>query len=358
MVTRPTARARRIATQSFAKLVVVALFFVAVGAAQAIEISIGPQELIYTKSKRISTWPDGNLGPVALGNGLYEFYGANGSKPIRTIGTLTDPGSNKKSVKIEGVPKKQFDYLAGGPVYVDPTTGTKIMVYHAEVNGKKKTDFHAYLGLAVATDATGLRFRDLGTIIDANTRGPAEIGGGTFAVFDGYFNVYYKDWLADGSTAELAVARASVSDVINNALAGQGTTFNKYYNGGWTEPGLGGKSSYLETSNAANSWTAVSWNDYLNQLVMVSANGCPMAAICTWHFRQTASIFHRDRRLQLARANNSIRPSSAPAPIRLIAINRSTSITPTVKKAAGAAGKTRSLFARRSRLIRALRRQC
>jgi hypothetical protein len=275
MVTRLTARARGNASASYAKFVVAALFFVAVDAAQAIEISIGPQELIYTKSKRISTWPDGNLGPVPLGNGMYEFYGANGDNSIRTIGTLTDPGANKKSVKIEGVPKKQFDYLAGGPIYKDPTTGTKIMVYHAEVNGKKKADFHAYFGLAVATDDTGLRFRDLGTIIDANSRGPAEIGGGTFAVFDGYFNVYFKDWLADGSTAELAVARASVSDVINNALAGRGTTFNKYYNGGWTEPGLGGKSSYLETSNAANSWTSVSWNDYLNQLVMVSAQWVP-----------------------------------------------------------------------------------
>ena len=270
MVTRPTAPARRIASQTIAKSVVVALFFVAVGAAHAIEISIGPQELIYTKSKRISTWPDGNLGPIPLGNGMYDFYGAKGPKPIRTTGTLTDPGSNKKSVKITGVPKKQYDYLAGGPVYQDPTTGTRLMVYHAEVHGKKKSDFHAVLGLAVATDATGLNFRDLGMIIESQSPGRGEIGGGSFVVKDGYFNVYFKDWWADGTTSELAVARAPVSDLINNALNGQGTTFNKYYNGGWTEPGIGGKSSYRETSNAANSWMSVSYNDYLDQLVMVS----------------------------------------------------------------------------------------
>jgi hypothetical protein len=275
MVSRPTVRARRISTATIAQSVVGALFLVAVDAAHAINIAVGPQEVIYTKSKRISSWPDGSLGPVPLGNGLYDFYGATGSNSIRTTGTLTTPGSNKKSVKIEGVPKKKFDYLAGGPIYRDPTTGTRIMLYHAEVGGKKKTDFHAYLGLAVATDASGLKFRDLGTIIDANARGPAEIGGGAFAVLDGYFNVYFKDWLADGSTSELAVARASLSDVVNNALAGQGTSFNKYYNGGWTEPGLGGKSSYLETSNAANAWTSVSYNDYLDQLVMVSSQWVP-----------------------------------------------------------------------------------
>lgn len=274
MVSRPTA-ARPFTALSIAKSFAVVVLFVAADAAYAINIAVGPQELVYTKSQRISTWPDGNLGPVSLGNGQYEFYGANGSKPIRTIGTLDDPGANKKSVKINGVPKKTYDYLAGGPIYIDSATGTKLMIYHAEVHGKKKADFHAYLGLAVASDNTGLNFNDLGVFLDANTRGPAEVGGGTYAIMDGYMNVYYKDWLADGSTAELAVARASVSDVVNNALAGRGTTFNKYYNGGWTEPGLGGKSSYLETTNTANSWVSVSYNDYLDQLVMVSAQWLP-----------------------------------------------------------------------------------
>lgn len=266
------AATHRIAPISFTKSVVlVGLVFATVDVTRAIEISIGPQEVIYTKSKRISTWPDGNLGPISNGNGTYDFYGAKGSKPIKTVGTLTSPGSAKQSVKITGVPKKAFNYLSGGPVYEDPTSGARLMVYHAEVHGKKKSDFHAVLGLAVSTDPAGLIFRDLGTIIEPNSPGPAEVGGGSFAVFDNYFNVYYKDWLADGTTSELAVARAPVSDLINNALSGQGTAFTKYYNGGWSEPGRGGKSSALETANAANSWLSVSYNDYLDQVVMVSS---------------------------------------------------------------------------------------
>src|SRR5262249_12966096 len=68
-----------------------------------------------------------------------------------------------------------------------------------------------------------------------------------------------------------AVARASMVDIMTNALSGRSTSFTKYYNGGWTEPGLGGKAAYLETSNAANSWLSVSYNDYLNQVVLVSS---------------------------------------------------------------------------------------
>ncbi len=60
---------------------------------------------------------------------------------------------------------------------------------------------------------------------------------------------------------------------MSNALVGQGTSFTKYYNGGWTESGLGGKSSYLENLNPGNSWLSVSNNDYLGQLVMVSSQG-------------------------------------------------------------------------------------
>src|SRR5262249_41737244 len=42
-------------------------------------------------------------------------------------------------------------------------------------------------------------------------------------------------------------------------------------NGSWSESGLGGRASYLESANPANSWLGVSYNTYLNQLVMVSS---------------------------------------------------------------------------------------
>ena len=263
-------------------VVLIALMLAVIDGAQAVQISVGNREVIYTssqrKSKSLSTWPDGNLGVVSNGLGGYEFYGANGSKPVKTTGTLTDPGKSKKSVKITGLPKKTFNYVAGGPVYRDEATGARVMIYHAEKHGKSAKDFYSVLGMAVSTDASGLTFRDLGTIVEPNLpTGQTEVGGGSFAVLDSYFNVYYRDWFPDGSRSELAVARAPVTDLINNALGGLATPFTKYYNGSWSQPGRGGLASPLEIGNPPNSWSAVSYNDYLDGLVMVSSQWEPGA---------------------------------------------------------------------------------
>jgi hypothetical protein len=256
-------------------VVLLTAVFVDVEILHAIDFSIGAPEVVYTKSQRKSAgganWPDGSLGVVANGNGTYDFYGANASKSVMTTGTLIDPGASKKSVKITGVPKKTFSYLAGGPVFEDPYSGARLMIYHAEDGGKGKS-FYSVLGMAISTDPNGQSFRDLGVIIRPNLpSGLAEVGGGSFTVVDGYMNVYYKDWLANGSTAEVAVARAPITEVITSALMGKSTAFTKYYNGSWSEPGIGGKATYLETVNPANSWLGVSYNDYLDQYVLVSS---------------------------------------------------------------------------------------
>ncbi len=246
--------------------------FDAVGAA---EFSIGAAEVVYTKSQRKSgggsNWPDGSLGVIANGNGTYDFYGANGSKPVHTVGTLSNPGATKSSVSISGVPKSTFSYVSGGPVYQDPYSGARLMIYHAE-DGGKGNNFYAMLGMAISTDPAGKNFRDLGLIIKPTLpSGNAEVGGGSFAIVNGYMNVYYTDWTLDGNINFVSVARASMADLMNNAIAGRSTSFTKYYNGAWSESGLGGKSSYLETGNPGNSWLGVSYNEYLNKVVMVSS---------------------------------------------------------------------------------------
>ncbi len=250
-----------------------ASLLIGVEAAFAIDFNIGAAEVIYSKSQRKSAgganWPDGNFGVISNGNGTYDFYAANSTKPVMTTGTLSNPGATKQKISITGIPKKTFNYVAGGPVYEDPYSGARLMIYHAEDGGKGK-QFYSMLGMAISTD--GREFRDLGVIIRPNLpAGNAEVGGGSFAIVNGYMNVYYKDWLADGSTAEVAVARASMTDIMNNALVGRNTNFAKYYNGSWTQSGLGGKASHLENVNPANSWLSVSYNDHINQLVMVSS---------------------------------------------------------------------------------------
>ncbi|HEX5472088.1 MAG TPA: hypothetical protein VFW73_09385 [Lacipirellulaceae bacterium] len=255
--------------------VVLAVAFIEIESVYAIDFTIGAPEIVYTKSQRKSgggsSWPDGSMGVIANGDGTYDIYAPNSSKIELTTGTLLDPGNSKTKVKITGVPKKTFSYLAGGPVFEDPYSGARLMIYHAEQGGKGKS-FYSMLGMAISTDPEGKTFRDLGIIIRPNLpSGAAEVGGGSFAIVNGYMNVYYDDWMADGTLDNVAVARASMADIMTNALSGRPTAFTKYYNGSWSQPGWGGKASYLETLNPPNSWLSVSYNDYLNQVVMVSS---------------------------------------------------------------------------------------
>ncbi|MEX0611078.1 MAG: PEP-CTERM sorting domain-containing protein [Pirellulales bacterium] len=255
-----------------------ALVFVGIESAQAAPIfSVGARETIYKASQPggLKYWPDGNFGVVSNGNGTYDFYAANSSKSALVTGTLENPAQGKKKkVKIYNVPKKTYGYVAGGPVYEDEATGARFMVYHAEIH--KKGKYSSVLGLAASTDPNGQAFWDLGTIIEPNMpvgQAPwsVDVGGGSFAIHDGYFNVYYRDYMANATSSELAVARAPLADLVSNSLNGISTPFTKYYNGNWSEPGRGGKSSPLETGNPANWWSSVSYNEYLDQLVLVSS---------------------------------------------------------------------------------------
>jgi len=259
-----------------------ALSFIGVDCLHAETIfSVGAKETIYTSSQRKKkgqSWPDGNFGVLSNGDGTYDFYAANSSKIKVTAGTLDDPAAKKiGNAKIWNVPKKTYSYVAGGPVYEDEASGARLMVYHAEKHFGSR--YSVDLGLAVSFDPKGLDFFDLGPIVTPNIpvgQNPysSDLGGGTFAIKDGQFNVYFRDYLAnpqDGFSSELAVARAPLADLISNSISGRSTAFTKYYNGGWTEPGIGGRSSPLEVGNPANWWASVSYNEYLDQMVLVSS---------------------------------------------------------------------------------------
>lgn len=259
-------------------LIVVALSIGTAKSACAVNISVGSPQIIYTKSQRNAggaAWPDGSFGVISRGNGTYDFYAANSSRTTLTTGPLSNPAATKRSVSITGVPRGSFSYLAGGPVYVDPYSGARLMIYHAEKGGAGNS-FYSMLGMAVSTDPNGQVFRDLGVIIQPNRLGgQAEVGGGSFAIVNGYLNVYYSDFLNDGGWASVAVARAPMAELMSNALLGRSTAFNKYYDGNWSEPGIHGRASSLEASTPANLWLGMTYNDYLNRLMMVSAQWAP-----------------------------------------------------------------------------------
>jgi len=101
------------------------------------------------------------------------------------------------------------------------------------------------IGLAWSSDG-GDSWRYLGRIISPyGDPQPFNIEGAPYIVNNGYFHVYYIDQDINGLNG-IGVSRASMSSVIDAARAGNvGTAlWSKYFNGGWTEPGLGGRPSF------------------------------------------------------------------------------------------------------------------
>lgn len=118
------------------------------------------------------------------------------------------------------------------------------------------------IGLAWSSDG-GNNWIYLGRIISPfGDVQPFNIEGAPYIVKDGYFYVYFTDSLTGAPTPAnncaqpgdpctqtmgIGVARASVSDVIAAARAGSvGTNlWQKYYNGSFSQPGLGGQPSAI-----------------------------------------------------------------------------------------------------------------
>jgi len=116
------------------------------------------------------------------------------------------------------------------------------------------------IGLAWSTD-NGDTYTYLGDIL--SPYGDPDMGGGfmqgvPYFIKDGYFYVYYIDNYTGSSG--ISVARAPVSSVITAAKAGNTGTnlWHKYYNGTWTESGLGGNAAKLNINGITHSNAAYS----------------------------------------------------------------------------------------------------
>ena len=177
--------------------------------------------------------------------------------------------------------KKNYNYAAGGQIFSIPNTEHNIMFYHSERHREQdSTRFYSTIGLAMNYGGVS-DFSDIGEIIqshktykDQNSPDVVELMGGAFAVYDGYVYVFFKDYIGSGyeDQINLAVARATIKDLINFANKGEAAKFNKYYKGLFSEDGIGGKASPLELSNQYVGWISVSYNTYIDAFIMVGVN--------------------------------------------------------------------------------------
>ena len=240
------------------------------GAQQNSIASVGPPEPILVSERKPYSWPDGTMGLLRETDGKsYRFFAASAGFPLMTKGSLDDPIRDEiHELKIEGAPAR-YQYFAGGPIYKSDRSGLLLMFYHAEIYTSPPDwlPFYSELGLARSMDG-GMTWKDLGRIITPHASVTSEyfqishrawdVGWGAYAIVGEYFYLYFKDLLHAGDQfrpVNLAVARAKIEDVLDAAKKGSDVArWEKFYQGSWAEPGIGGRSSPL-TENDRESFT-------------------------------------------------------------------------------------------------------
>ena len=170
-----------------------------------------------------------------------------------------------------------------GPVWLeavwrDPANGTLYGWYHQEPSDVSCLTAPV-IGAAVSFD-DGLSWEDRGYVLEngypidcAYDNGYFVGGNGDFSVVVGprseYFYFVFTNYAGPLNEQGVAVARSRLAD------RGQPGTVVKYYRGGWTEPGIGGRATSILPS--ATGWKgpqvnsfwgpSVHWNGYLNLYV-------------------------------------------------------------------------------------------
>jgi hypothetical protein len=159
--------------------------------------------------------------------------------------------------------------------------------YHHEQNVCDGTLAVPKIGAMISTDG-GDSFRDLGIImespytIDCNARNGFFAGGhGDFSVMldatRQYFYIYFGNYSGPLSSQGIGVARMAFADRRNPV----GRVF-KYYQTGWSEPGVKGRvtavipaAEYWSSEAADAFWgPSIHWNTYLRQYVMLMNRTC------------------------------------------------------------------------------------
>ena len=181
-------------------------------------------------------------------------------------------------------------WISGG--YVDPVTGTWYGTVHTEFNyvtaGGIESHFRS-VGVASSTNK-GYSWNYMGDILTSPN--PVSTGAYGTAAYDfgvgdetivvdqagGYVYLFWpKVWESQsrnsGPNWQYFSTRVSRAPLSSNMEPG---TWSNFYQGGWSEPGLGGLSSDIGFSNTST--VSVHWNTYLNKWVGIGCsyvNGAP-----------------------------------------------------------------------------------
>ncbi len=230
-------------------------------------------------------YPDTCLGIIRNSNASYKFFSSDGGAvqcTTITSGTLDNPAVSIDGhrVSISNTPT-EFDYVATGPVYQDPEDANTILSFihlerHYEAYGVEY--FYSSLGIAITRNG-GSTWTWCGEIIQpdvAYNESAAEsydIGAGTYIIQNengtDYFYVYAIDHAAaNPSWSSLSVSKASVESVLSAAKNNTVTSWYKYYNGSWTQPGMNGSFTNIGNPNVCMNFMSVGYNSYLDKFLL------------------------------------------------------------------------------------------
>jgi len=117
----------------------------------------------------------------------------------------------------------------------------------------------------------------------------SNMGLSNYIIKDGFFQLYYQDLVNQkdhtGATGPFqpgaAVARAPVADVVAAARKGKASPWHKYYNGAWTEAGIGGNFTPLNLPAEGYMHGDAIYIKDINQYAIVAQSGDRTKK--TWH---------------------------------------------------------------------------
>lgn len=260
-----------------------------------------------------SYFPDGIFGVLSNGDGTYNFIGSGPLTGEDTVGifkgTLDSPLQTmlQEGGVVHGSPfgygMEQYNYVSVGQVY--RFSGSECFtILHLErhfdntmswdENGNRTHADNSYFAASLAlgyspdngmtwyyageiathTCESVHRYYGFGKQLPASITQVAysrDIGNGPFIIKDGYVYVYYIDIDAK-LTITISVMRAPLNDVIRTAraksTARQTGLFKKYYNGGFTESAINGKSTNVVDDECPPNFMTVIYSSYLKKYVL------------------------------------------------------------------------------------------
>ena len=233
---------------------------------------------------------DSTMPIVRLGDDSYWIYfsegGARDGKHshivrVKTSLSKIDP-STVEELHITDIPDAGVNNYNGwkawmmAPLYKMGPNECLAILHLEDQDAGAKECFR--MATAFSSDG-GLTFKFLGFIIsptipDAVVKqghyaGKTNLAGAGLRWDETYAYFYFSDMIKeDASDRHLAVARVARADLEKNARAGQNTSWYKYYDGKWNEPGMGGRSTKLATMGDYHS--TIAYNTHINRWILFS----------------------------------------------------------------------------------------